>query len=300
MKKVGINASKIGWFWFIEILLIVIVIRFIEKVIDFTKSIITGNWSPGQMFEGITGILAIIGTSFMGIFLLLVYTGKIKTEGTKKQEYNTFQQIEILSKKNIDIYSLIRTAKDEVDIVYSPITYLINELSENINIFKEGSNICNVKILIQNPIVISYLYEKQKGTYNPSLMSTNEGNNNNYCNRYIKSSYKLKTELESKGVKNIEIRMVDVPNLRSMIIIDPNVEGNNNANSAIYIEPFLFSAIEDYPQQLQILYKIRSNPKTKTKEITNFDKVNNLFDIEYLNFLNLWKVAVPFDNNYDS
>jgi hypothetical protein len=244
--------------------------------------------------------LVIIGASFMGIFLLLVYTGKIKTEDTKKQEYNTFQQIEILSKKNIDIYSLIRTAKDEVDIVYSPITYLINELSENISIFKEGSNICNVKILIQNPIVISYLYEKQKGTYNPSLMSTNEGNNNNYCNRYIRSSHKLKTELESKGVKNTDIRMVDVPNLRSMIIIDPNAEGDNNANSAIYIEPFLFSAIEDYPQQLQILYKIRSNPKTKTKEITNFDKVNNLFDIEYLNFLNLWKVAVPFDNNYDS
>jgi hypothetical protein len=86
-----------------------------------------------------------------------------------------------------------------------------------------------------------------------------------------------------------------------MIIVDPNEEENNNPTSEMYIEPFLCPIKEEYQQQQdlkQILLRIRSNPKTK--DIKNDVKVKNLFDIEYLNFINLWKVAVSFDNNSDS
>lgn len=99
LKKIGIKSSKIGWFWPIEIILTIIVMRFIEKAIDFAKSLITENWSPGQIFEGITGILAIIGATIIGIFLLLIYTKKINTEGTNIQKSTTISQIEILPKK---------------------------------------------------------------------------------------------------------------------------------------------------------------------------------------------------------
>jgi hypothetical protein len=111
--------------------------------------------------------------------------------------------------------------------------------------------------------------------------------------------FRLKTELEFKEIKNIDIRMIDVPITRSMIIVDPNEGGNNNPSSEIYIEPFLFPIEVEQQQQLkQILFRIKPNPKTK--DIKNDDKVKNLFDIEYLNFLNLWQVAVSFSNNYDS
>jgi hypothetical protein len=95
--------------------------------------------------------------------------------------------------------------------------------------------------------------------------------------------------------------MIDVPITRSMIIVDPNWGGNNNHSSEIYIEPFLFSInVELHKQQElnQILFRIKPNPKTK--DIKNDNKLKNLFDIEYLNFINLWQVAVSFNNKYDS
>ena len=126
-------------------------------------------------------------------------------------------------------------------------------------------------------------------------------NNNNPIDRYMQSIFRLKTELKSKEIKNIDIRMIDVPITQSMIIVDPNGGGNNNPTSEMYIEPFLFPIKEEYYQQQelkQILFRIKPNPKTK--DIKNDAKVKNLFDIEYLNFINLWQVAVSFDNNYDS
>jgi hypothetical protein len=301
LKKIGIRSSKIGWFWLVEIILTIIVMRFIEKAIDFAKSIITGNWVPGQIFEGITGILAIIGAIIIGIFLLLIYTRKINTEeGTDIQKNINVSQIEILPIENTNIASFLNKAKEELAIVYSPFTCLVNGHLENIILSKELFNIDMVKILIQDPSYIFYVHVMQKDS-SSALSSSSKLNNNNPIDRYMQSIFRIKTELKSKEIKNVDIRMIDVPITQSMIIVDPNGEGNNNASSEMYIEPFLFPIKEEYNQQQelkQILFRIKPYPKTK--DIKNDAKVKNLFDIEYLNFINLWQVAVSFDNNYDS
>jgi hypothetical protein len=288
LKKVGIKSSKIGWFWLVEIILTIIVMRFIEKAIDFAKSLITGNWTPGQIFEGITGILAIIGATIIGIFLQLIYTKKINTEeGTDIQKSTNVSQIEIFPTENTNIASLLNKAKEELVIVYSPFTCLVNEHLENIILFKEIFNTDRVKILIQDPSYIFYSYVMQKGSGSASSMSF-KLNNNNPIDRYMQSIFRLKTELKSKDIKNIDIRMIDVPITLSMIIVDPSEGGNNNPFSEMYIEPFLFQIKEEYYQQQdlkQILFRIKPNPKPK--DIKNDTKVKNLFDIEYLNFINL-------------
>ncbi len=99
-----IESSKIGWFWIIQILLTVIIMRFIDKAIDFVKDLPTGRWSPGHVFECITGLLAIVGVIIVETILLLVYTGKIKTEN--RITNNDFQNIEILT-NNLSLNSLI-------------------------------------------------------------------------------------------------------------------------------------------------------------------------------------------------
>jgi hypothetical protein len=301
LKKIGIKSSKIGWFWLLEIILTIIVMRFIEKAIDFAKSLITGNWVPGQIFEGITGILAIIGATIIGIFLLLVYRRKINTEeGDDIQKSTNVSQIEILPIENTNIASVLNKAKEELDLVYSPFTCLVNEHLENIILSRELFNIDKVKILIQDPSYIYYAYEKQKDPSSTSSM-TFKSNNNNPIDRYMQSIFSLRTKLKSKEIKNIDIRMIDLPITQSMIIIDPNVGGNNNPNSEMYIEPFLFPIKEEYYRQLeltQILFRVKPNPKIKDSK--NDAQVINLFDIEYLNFMNLWHLAVSFDNNYDS
>lgn len=141
--------------------------------------------------------------------------------------------------------SLSNNAKEELDIVYSPFAYLVNEHSENTISFKELFNIEKVKILVQNPSYIFCAYETQKGS-NSVLSISSKANNNNPIYRYIQSIYRLKTELEAKEIKNIGIRMVNVPITQSMIIVDPNEERNNNLNSEMYIEPCLFPIKEEY------------------------------------------------------
>jgi hypothetical protein len=97
--------------------------RFIDKAIDFVKDLITGHWPAGQVFEGITVVLAIVGVIIVGIILLLTYTGKIKTENQITN--NDFQNIEILSNNLLSLNSLIKGAKEEVNIIYSPLSDLL-------------------------------------------------------------------------------------------------------------------------------------------------------------------------------
>jgi hypothetical protein len=52
------------------------------------------------------------------------------------------------------------------------------------------------------------------------------------------------------------------------------------------IEPFYFQIRQDQ----QVVYRIRRNSKEN-----DVDKVN-IFDIEFASFINLWKVAVPYDD----
>ena len=80
LKKIGVKRLKIGWFWLIEILLSIVIIRYIENIIESIIHLATGTWSPGQAFEGITGILAIASAIIVGVILFLLYSGKIKVE----------------------------------------------------------------------------------------------------------------------------------------------------------------------------------------------------------------------------
>jgi phage-related holin len=80
LKRVGVKRSKIGWFWLIEILLSIIIIKYIENIIEAIVHLATGTWSPGQAFEGITGMLGIASAVIVGLILFLLYFGKIKVE----------------------------------------------------------------------------------------------------------------------------------------------------------------------------------------------------------------------------
>jgi len=80
LKRIGFKRLKIGWVWLIEILLSVIIIKYIENIIEAIIHLATGTWSSGQAFEGITGMLAIASAVIVGLILFLLYFGKIKVE----------------------------------------------------------------------------------------------------------------------------------------------------------------------------------------------------------------------------
>jgi hypothetical protein len=128
--------------------------------------------------------LATIVATIIGIFLLLIYTININTVGITLQKSTTFSQIEILPKENTNIASLLNNAKEELDIVCSPFTYLVNQHIENTISFKDLFNIDKVKILIQNPSYIFYAYEMQKSSNSAAAMNS-KANNNNSIYRYM-------------------------------------------------------------------------------------------------------------------
>jgi len=92
LKRIGFKRLKIGWFWLIEILLSVIIIKYIENIIESIVHLATGTWSPGQAFEGITGILAIVSAVIVGLILFLSYAGKIKVDD-KHSGLNFFEMV---------------------------------------------------------------------------------------------------------------------------------------------------------------------------------------------------------------
>jgi hypothetical protein len=69
LKRIGFKRLKIGWFWLIETLLSIIIIKYVGNIIESVYHLATGTWSPGQAFEGITGILAIASAFMVGIIL---------------------------------------------------------------------------------------------------------------------------------------------------------------------------------------------------------------------------------------
>ena len=83
LKKVGIKSSKVGWFWLFQIILTIIATRFIDKGIGFLINVANNRWEPGTYFEGVTGLLAIIGATIFAIILILMHTGKIKEDQQK-------------------------------------------------------------------------------------------------------------------------------------------------------------------------------------------------------------------------
>ena len=287
IKKAGIKSSKISWFWLIQVLLTVIATRFIMKAIDFIVSIGSNKWVPGQILEGITGLLAIIGAIVVGICLFLIYTGKIKTENGKekqKQQPESLQrqhQLECLVKEKVDMDSSIRKAKEEVDIVSSSLGWIINKHTNSLKnvISKENSTINGVKILVQNPSLFNADVYDIHSELNNALVTKNQKED------YTKHIARLKQELQSKRTINLDIRMVEIPIMQSIVIIDP--VSSDRYDGEMYIEPFHFQIRQDQ----QVVYRIRRNSKKN-----DVGKVN-IFDVEYASFVNLWKVAVPYDGN---
>jgi hypothetical protein len=245
LKKMGLESSTIGWFWIMQILLTVIMVRFIDKAIDFVKDLITGHWSYGQVFEGLTGLLAIVGVIIVGAIILLVYTGKMKTENHITN--NDFQNIEILSDNHLSINYLIKDAKEEVDIIYSP-SYFIDDDIENIIKYSYDYTISKLRILIQNPDSIALLIKSYEELNNlPSLANYKKQDNidyyENYAHRCTKLISKIKSALEnSSKLTKIEFRMIDISFIRSAIFIDPsNNLKDSQQISELYILPFISS-----------------------------------------------------------
>jgi hypothetical protein len=102
---------------------------------------------------------------------------------------------------------------------------------------------------------------------------------------YTKDIARLKQELKSKRTINLDIRMVDIPIMQSIVIIDP--VPSDRYDGEMYIEPFHFQIRQDQ----QVVYRIRRNSKQ------NYVGKVDIFDIEYSSFVNLWKVAIPYDGN---
>src|SRR5688572_30131048 len=133
LKKSGIKtSSKVGWFWLFQIILTIIATRFIDNCIGFLINLANNRWEPGTYFEGITGLLAIIGATIFAIILILMHTGKINDGQPKDKEKIDDDDDDIIEviKEKIDIDSKIGLAKEEVDIVLDSNKY-----------FKDGSDI---------------------------------------------------------------------------------------------------------------------------------------------------------------
>ena len=77
LKKIGIKSSKVGWFWLFQIILTIIATRFIDKGIGFLIEVANNRWEPGTYLEGVTGILALIGSIIFGIILILMFKGSV-------------------------------------------------------------------------------------------------------------------------------------------------------------------------------------------------------------------------------
>ncbi|MGN6560034.1 MAG: hypothetical protein ACTHJ2_05860 [Candidatus Nitrosocosmicus sp.] len=298
LKKMGIESSTIGWFWIMQILLTVIMVRFIDKAIDFVKDLITGHWSYGQVFEGLTGILAIVGVVIVGTILLLVYTGKIKTENHTTN--NDFQNIEILSDNHPSINSLIRGAKEEVNIIYSPLSHFIDDDIENIFEYSHDYTIDKIRILVQNPNSIALLIKSYEDLNNlPSLSKYKKQNNIDYNENYIHIYTKLISEFKSaiensSKLTNIEFRMIDIPFIQSAIFIDPPNNLNDSQKiSELYILPFICSFSQERNKH-PIVYRIKRN--SRSTDNRKSIRTNDLIKVEYTNFLKVWESATPYNS----
>ena len=121
LKRIGFKRLKIGWFWLIETLLSIIIIKYVGNIIESVYHLATGTWSPGQAFEGITGILAIASAFIVGTILYLLYSGKIKGNDI----HSTQKFFEIVNWKVLEKESLVDGFRKEIVIVCGPSTEFI-------------------------------------------------------------------------------------------------------------------------------------------------------------------------------
>ena len=207
----GIKSSKIGWFWLFQIILTIIATRFIDKGIDFLIDVANNRWEPGTYLEGVTGLLAIIGATIFAIILILMFTGKIKTDQSKDKEKIDDDVIEVIKEKIIDIDSKIGLAKEELDIVLDSSKY-----------FKDGSDILkrciNTNTISKIRILIGSSLDYNGTRENKQQTSNTDTNENSLFQSLLQIIKDLKKENKKIGDKNGKFPFVSIhDNYRSII-----------------------------------------------------------------------------------
>jgi hypothetical protein len=266
LKKIGINSSKVGWFWLFQIILTVIATRFIDKGIGFLFDVANNRWQPGTYLEGVTGILALIGATIFAIILILMFKGKIKDGQPKDKEKIDDEIIEVIKEK-IDIDSKIGQAKEELDIVLDSSKH-----------FKDGSDILkkciNTNTISKIRILIGSSVVDYNETRENKQQTSNTDTNENSLSQLLLQIIK---DLKKEKNKTIDIRMLNFPLFQSMMIIDPfSIE-----HGQIYFEHIFFPTKE---KSYRNIFRILKRSKNKDKE--------NIFDITYDFFLNQWDKGI--------
>ena len=290
LKRIGVKPSKIGWFWLIDILLSIIIIKCIENIIEAIVHLATGTWSPGQTLEGITGIFAIAGAIIVGLILFLIYSGKIKV---KDSHSNHLKFFEMTSLKDLEKESLLDGLKKEIIIVCGPSTNFIIAFMECVWRSKELISIEKLNILSQEFKILSHIDDSEqsndkvtKGEFPPGSETSGEkliidDPLSNQCSRLL--SYVNET-FKPEYPDVLDFRMTKEPIHKSIVLIFSYDSNKQNRFTELYTEPFIPMGMHHQ----QIAYKFRSDPKSKkSNEMTQDD----LFDVEYSNFLKWWKSA---------
>ena len=266
LKKVGIKSSKVGWFWLFQIILTIIATRFIDKCIGFLINVANNRWEPGTYFEGVTGLLAIIGATIFTIILILMHTGKINEDQPKDKEKIDNDIIEVIKEK-INIDSKIGLAKEELDIVLDSSKYFKHG-SDILKRCINTSTISKIRILIGSSVV-DYNGTKENRQQTSNL-DTNE-------NSIFQSLLQIIKDIKTEKNKSIEIRMLNFPLFQSLIIIDPlSIE-----HGQIYFEHIFFPTKE---KEYKNIFRILKRSKNTDKE--------NFFKITYDIFLNQWNKGI--------
>ncbi|TVP41129.1 hypothetical protein [Candidatus Nitrosocosmicus arcticus] len=290
LKRIGVKPSEIGWFWLIEILLSIVIIKYIENIIEAIVHLATGTWSPGQTLEGITGILAIAGAIMVGLILFLIYSGKIKVKDSNSNHMKFF---EITSLKDLKKESLLDGLKKEIIIVCGPSPNFVIAFMECVwrskeLIFIEKLNILSQEFKIPSDIDDSEKSKKKvtKGEFPP--VSERSGAKliiddpfTNQCSRLL--SYVNET-FKPEYPNVLDFRITKEPIHKSVVLIVSYDSNKQNRFTELYTEPFIPMGMHHQ----HIAYKFRSDPKPKK---SNEIKQDDLFDLEYSNFLKWWKSA---------
>ncbi len=287
LKRIGVKRLKIGWFWLIEILLSIVIIRYIENIIESIIHLATGTWSPGQAFEGITGILAIASAIIVGLILFLLYSGRIKVE----DKHSNFRFFEIVTIKNLEKKSLLDGLRKEIIIVCGPSTKFIITIMECILKSKEMIPIEKLRILGQDFESSSHFdgSEKQKNNLTKRILTPPSKKSEEkltrsepFSNQSSKLSSYVNETFRQKYSDVIDFRMTKQPIYKSVVFIISYDSNKQNRCTELYTDPFILMGRE----QQQVAYRFRSTPKSKkSNEMTQ----NDLYELEYSNFLKCWE-----------
>jgi hypothetical protein len=287
LKKIGVRRLKIGWFWLIEILLSIIIIKYIENIIEAIIHLGTGTWSPGQAFEGITGMLAIASAVIVGVILFLLYSGKIKVE----DRHSDLMFFETVSIKDLEKQSLLDGFRKEIVIICGPSTEFIIPIMESILRSKEMISIGKLSILSQDFETPSHFdgSEKPKNIVTKGILmplSKDSEENligsdptlNQCCRLFSHVNGIFRQEFSDV----IDFRMTKQPIYKSGVFIISYDSNKRNRYTELYTEPFILIGMDHQ----QIAYRFKSIPKSKiSNEMTQYD----LFEVEYSNFLKCWE-----------